>query len=244
MLAQTLCTPRKKKEPWALVKLDVSNNRITTSGASALLSTTCPLAAIHFRDNGINEGDPNQLKFPWASEDDAAVGLNRFAGKLLSNRSCTYLELSGNGIGDGGVKLLCTAIAGVKKYQNTTLKELVLSNNQIQDNGAAALAAAMKVNESLVSLNLNNNNIHDRGGRVLLEYMKSNKTLQELKLEGNYLSKDVFTSITRSAAQNSKWFNSHVLHSPPLTVVTSRRTEWKSEIKGQDPPQHGGRFSV
>ena len=65
---------------------------------------------------------------------------------------------------------------------NTSLIALNLSNNNVEDKGAASLADALKTNTSLIELNLSNNNVEDEGAEALADALKRNTSLTELDL--------------------------------------------------------------
>ena len=80
-----------------------------------------------------------------------------------------------------------TALAQAMKG-NTTLQRLYLGNNQISDEGATALARAMKGNTTLLRLYLDYNLIGDEGATALAQAMKGNTTLRQLSLDNNQIS--------------------------------------------------------
>jgi hypothetical protein len=61
-----------------------------------------------------------------------------------------------------------------------------LGHNRIQDNGAIALAMALKVNRSITKLDLEYNRIGDAGVEALAIALQDNSTLEELNLLGNF----------------------------------------------------------
>jgi Leucine-rich repeat (LRR) protein len=71
---------------------------------------------------------------------------------------------------------------------NTALQGLILDRNNISDEGAEALAEALKVNTALQHLWLENNNISDEGAEALAEALKVNTALQGLYLDENEIS--------------------------------------------------------
>ena len=65
---------------------------------------------------------------------------------------------------------------------NSTLQELVLDGNKIGDDGAVALATALKSNSStLLQLKLWHSAIHFDGLRAIAEALRTNSTLLELE---------------------------------------------------------------
>jgi len=87
-------------------------------------------------------------------EDDGVPG---FIKALEGNCTLTSLNLgipvSGaldyNSITADGIKVICPMLE-----VNTSLKELILSRNDIGDKGTESIAAALQKNDSLVSLDL------------------------------------------------------------------------------------------
>eukprot|EP00948_MAST-09A_sp_MAST-9A-sp1_P000350 g350.t1 len=76
------------------------------------------------------------------------------------------------------------AIADALKV-NKTLQRLNLSSTDISYQGAEALADALKENNTLQVLNLDENSIGDQGAKALADALKENKTLQKLDLHEN-----------------------------------------------------------
>ena len=70
---------------------------------------------------------------------------------------------------------------------NTTVINLNLCDNDIDDAGAAGLADALKFNTTLSVLNLSENSIGDAGAANLADALKWNKTLTELNLRDNFV---------------------------------------------------------
>jgi Ran GTPase-activating protein (RanGAP) involved in mRNA processing and transport len=66
---------------------------------------------------------------------------------------------------------------------NKTIKELELANCEIGVDGAKALASMLKVNKVLNKIMLSFNNIKDEGAIALGGALKTNKTLKKLELE-------------------------------------------------------------
>ena len=80
-----------------------------------------------------------------------------------------------------------TALANAMKG-NTTLQILYLGSNQISDEGATALAHALQGNTALRGLYLDNNQVSDKGGTPLAHALEGNTTLQEFHLGSNQIS--------------------------------------------------------
>jgi Ran GTPase-activating protein (RanGAP) involved in mRNA processing and transport len=73
---------------------------------------------------------------------------------------------------------------------NQALEELYLDTNQIDDDAAEALAAALAANKTLKKVDVSANRIGDAGVAALAEMLKVNGTLQELNLTSNEVGYD------------------------------------------------------
>merc|ERR1712218_4459 len=67
---------------------------------------------------------------------------------------------------------------------NSTVKKLKLSQNNITDLGANALAEAIKQNSSLTKLNLKRNSIENNGAEKIGKALKKNRTLTKISING------------------------------------------------------------
>lgn len=84
---------------------------------------------------------------------------------LQSNTRVKLIDLSANAITADGVWVM--AQKGLIK--NSTLEQLNISDNRIQDSGARALALAFESNKSIELLNITGNGIADEGVSVLMQ---------------------------------------------------------------------------
>lgn len=64
---------------------------------------------------------------------------------LRTNNTLELLDLTGNKIGNIGVKAICEAL-----LDNTSLKVLNIKDNQITDEGAKAIAHLLSINKGLL----------------------------------------------------------------------------------------------
>ncbi len=83
---------------------------------------------------------------------------------MQTNTRVKLIDLSANAITADGVWIM--AQKGFCK--NTTLEQLNISDNRIQDSGARALAIALESNKSIELLNITGNGISDEGVAVLM----------------------------------------------------------------------------
>ncbi|XP_078288225.1 NACHT, LRR and PYD domains-containing protein 3-like isoform X2 [Rhinoraja longicauda] len=90
-------------------------------------------------------------------------GAEDLASALSTNTALTQLDLSGNNLGDSGVKLVSAA------FRNTDCKiqRLKLCSVGLTDSGAEDLAFALSTNTSLTELELSENNLGDSGVKLV-----------------------------------------------------------------------------
>ena len=84
-----------------------------------------------------------------------------------------------------------------------SLTSLDLFLNGIGDDGAKALAAALKNNTSLTSLNLGGNGIGAEGAKALATALKTNTSLTSLNLRGNRIGDDVANALAAALKTNT-----------------------------------------
>eukprot|EP00416_Gambierdiscus_australes_P017541 CAMPEP_0171082132 /NCGR_PEP_ID=MMETSP0766_2-20121228/16914_1 /TAXON_ID=439317 /ORGANISM="Gambierdiscus australes, Strain CAWD 149" /LENGTH=334 /DNA_ID=CAMNT_0011539473 /DNA_START=63 /DNA_END=1065 /DNA_ORIENTATION=- len=100
---------------------------------------------------------------------------------LAANRTLLRLDCTGCGIGTTGAR----AIGRDALPRNDTLVELILDCNDLGDEPARDLAAALKVNQKLEYLALVSNRIMQDGFRSFTRALCQNTTLQVLDLRDN-----------------------------------------------------------
>lgn len=99
---------------------------------------------------------------------------------ILSESPVRILDLSGCRLSPSELQILSNWIE-----TTTTLIELNLAKNQIDNIGACILIDGLKTNSSLKKLNLAENCIGDEGAMAIFDSLKGNSTLTQLNLEGN-----------------------------------------------------------
>lgn len=117
----------------------------------------------------------------------ADFGARLLATSLASHASLTHLDLERNKIGVQG----CEAIASHMILQPTggaVLRTLLLSYNEVGDEGAIALAEVIRANRPLSRLTLKNNGINEAGLVKIGQALVHNANLQHLALFGNHFS--------------------------------------------------------
>ena len=95
-----------------------------------------------------------------------------------------------------------TAIAKALKSGTAVLTNLRLDNNSIGANGAKAIAEALKVNPVLTSLDLRTNSIGNGGAMAIAEALKVNPVLTILNLDKNSIGDDGAKAIVEALKVN------------------------------------------
>lgn len=123
----------------------------------------------------------------------------RFFGSLEANKSLRLLNLTNNGIGVAGA--FC--IAALLELPRPTLERVIVDENRIGTEGAAAIANALRSNTSLESLSLRNNEIGSQGAAALSDALQHNSTLRRLDLSCNLIRNTGVIKIAKALSKNS-----------------------------------------
>ncbi|MBN3300585.1 leucine-rich repeat-containing protein 45 [Amia ocellicauda] len=129
-----------------------------------------------------------------------ATGSEALGKLLLHNKTLRRLTLEWNALGmwDEAFTMLCEGLGS-----NGYLRQLDMRNNQINHQGAAELALALKRNSTLQELDLRWNNIGLLGGRSILEALQQNRTLLQLEMAGNNIPSDTLKAVEQAVNHNS-----------------------------------------
>ena len=93
-----------------------------------------------------------------------------------------------------------------------SLTSLNLGDNRIGDDGAKALATALKNNTSLTSLNLLGNRIGDDGAKALATALETNTSLTSLELGFNRIGADGATALATALKNNTSLTSLNLLN--------------------------------
>ena len=185
-------------------KLDVSFNGIFEQGATALAEAMCSQTPdmpslrtfrrdLDFRCNSIGfEGacmlakcldGTRSLNLSNNAIKDA--GLKMLAKHLKTNFTVTHFDARGNDITSDGAFYLADCLS-----QNSTLLEISLDSNRLDNRAAIDLAENLSSNRAtrLSVLDLARNDIEDEGGKRLADFVASNASIARLSLSSNRLS--------------------------------------------------------
>ena len=141
----------------------------------------------------------NVLTFPLSNEmtDSRAVTVN-ILWDGTNTSTPDSLNLSGQCEGDG-VSLIAFGLCN-----NTTIRTLDISNNNISKLGAQEIARALHENQTLQTLNISSNDIQVDGTKALAEALHENKSLQYLDISNNNILDNGVIAISECIKKNSK----------------------------------------
>ncbi|XP_062974465.1 NACHT, LRR and PYD domains-containing protein 3-like [Elgaria multicarinata webbii] len=153
-------------ENQSLQKLSITTNQIEDTGVKVLCEglkhPKCNLQVLHLA---------------YCSLTVACCG--DLAQVLVENQRLKELDLSGNELEDGGVKLLCEGL----RHPNNNIRNLSVVNCSLTAACCGDLAEVLTVNQRLKELSLFQNEIEDAGVEVLCEGLKHpDCKLEELDL--------------------------------------------------------------
>ncbi|XP_072892968.1 NACHT, LRR and PYD domains-containing protein 3-like [Hemitrygon akajei] len=155
----------------SLTELDLSGNKLGDSGgklvSAALRNPECKIQKLWLRDVGLTDS-----------------GVEDLVSTLSTIPSLTDLDLSGNKLGDSGVKLVSAALRDPeRKIQKLWLRDVGLT-----DSGAEDLVSALSTNPSLTVLSLGWNSLTDRSVPALRRLILTLPRLEQIWLRGNRFS--------------------------------------------------------
>ncbi|XP_072892262.1 NACHT, LRR and PYD domains-containing protein 12-like isoform X2 [Hemitrygon akajei] len=155
----------------SLTELDLSDNKLGDSGVklvfAALRNPECKIQKLQLREVGLTDSGAEDL-----------------VSALSTKPSLTELNLSGNELGDSGVKLVSAALRNPEcKIQKLRLREVGLT-----DSGTEDLISALSTNPSLTVLNLELNSLTDRSVPALRRLILTLPSLKLIELDGNRFS--------------------------------------------------------
>ncbi|XP_078381228.1 uncharacterized protein LOC144664006 isoform X3 [Oculina patagonica] len=133
---------------------------------------------------------------------DFHIKLARVSGSLLKRKALRLRRITG-----------ADAVVLAEALQcNSSLTELVLSNNNIGDHEATGVAEALQNNTSLKVLHLSDNNIGYHGATGLAEALQNNTSLTELNFSFNNIGDHGVTGLAEALKKNTSLTVMHLSH--------------------------------
>jgi hypothetical protein len=117
---------------------------------------------------------------------------------MIFNITLENMNASGNFLNDDFAIILSQAL----KNENSALRILDLSNNEIDEVGGYEIASSLNFNETLTTLNFRNNHLNDEVGDILVTVMKNNMTVANLTLEKNFIKHKYIIEIESCCRRN------------------------------------------
>ncbi|XP_072132784.1 NACHT, LRR and PYD domains-containing protein 3-like isoform X2 [Mobula birostris] len=155
----------------SLTELNLSDNKLGDSGvklvSAALRNPECKIQKLWLDSVGLTDSGAEDL-----------------ASALSTNPSLTGLDLSGNKLGDSGVKLVSAAL----RNPECKIQKLCLIHVGLTDSGAKDLASTLSTNTSLSGLYLGANSLTDRSVPAVRRLIQTLPSLKQIKLENNLFS--------------------------------------------------------
>lgn len=133
--------------------------------------------------------------------------ISRLASTLKIITTLQKLSISNNYLSDTSMRHLSESLS----YNASTLKVLVLSSNDITDQGLIYLSDMLKTNNILTVLGLQDNKITDKSTQYLCQAIQSyNNTIQEVSLYSNKSITDesinhIINMITNNQSLETFW---------------------------------------
>uniref|UniRef100_A0A673I515 Uncharacterized protein n=1 Tax=Sinocyclocheilus rhinocerous TaxID=307959 RepID=A0A673I515_9TELE len=163
-------------------------------GKNPLLLRELNLSECELGDTRVNQISALLLRKCGLTEESCSA----LATVLRSNSSLKELDMSNNNLQDSGVKKLQNGLENI----NCTLEKLgTLFVNSLSHESCSALATVLRSNSSLKELDMRNNNLQDSGVKKLgLE--NTNCTLEKLRLSNCSITEEGYKAMASALRSN------------------------------------------
>ena len=203
--SSTVVVVNDLKEISSLTELYLNDNtdriKELAPAISSVLAKNKLLGKLSLRDNGLNDD-----------------GVIKIAQSLCKHSKLKALNLQNNNITEKAAEALASVISS-----NTELQKLYLGNNQLQL-GVIKIARGLKNISSLKVLDLSNNNITEQAADELAAAIRFNKSLEEIWLSSNYLRSSaivVVNALQENSSLKELYLNDNKNRSEELAPVIS-----------------------
>jgi len=130
---------------------------------------------------GILQGNTALRHLDLRSNGISATGALSLQGLLVNSEYLLGLNVSNNELGDLGSQALARGLS-----QTTCLvQKLDISSNQVDEEGARAMASMLRINKTLRELNISFNFVGDEGTKLMAAALLRNVSLRRLSLRRN-----------------------------------------------------------
>lgn len=192
-IIQELANGVDRRDTTPLQELDLSENPSVGNGACAAIGNSRKMLACLVEvtmkscgvtDTGVEMLVQGILRFqPWRRRSIVRDS----AESLVSCKSTLQvLDLSDSAVRDAGAVCLASLLSSATAGVQVSLKKLVLCRCCIKDTGAAALATALRDNQTLEELDLGKNEMTEFTILTFDAALKVNRHLKVLKVQGSY----------------------------------------------------------
>uniref|UniRef100_A0A672QYA6 NACHT domain-containing protein n=1 Tax=Sinocyclocheilus grahami TaxID=75366 RepID=A0A672QYA6_SINGR len=194
-VAFVLLTSEEELEEFELQKFKKSDEclvRLSSNSLKIHLIFVLSSYAVLYYTVGIQS---NVIYFPCSLNDCDLTdrSCSALATILGSDTNLKELNMNNNNLQDSGVKLLCTGLENIK----CELEILSLRKCGLTEESCSALATVLRSNSSLKELDLSNNNLQDSGVKKLQNGLENtNCTLQKLRLSNCDLNEESCSALT------------------------------------------------
>ncbi|XP_076851497.1 NACHT, LRR and PYD domains-containing protein 3-like isoform X2 [Brachyhypopomus gauderio] len=170
----------------SLKELEINNNDLQDSGVeqlcAGLKSSNCKLEILRLSGCGLTEESCKSL-----------------TSLLQTETSLKQLEINNNDLQDSGVEQLCAGL----KSSNCKLEILRLSLCGLTEESCKSLISVLETETSLKQLEINNNDLQDSGVEQLCAGLKSsNCKLEILRLSGCLVTEEGCSSLASALSSN------------------------------------------
>lgn len=171
-----------KKLPLTPLKLDFSDNKLSTSDAQELAyhMRMANVGDVSFKNNLINDNAAKSIGYT-----------------LQINQTLISLDLSDNQIGNAGARDIGDGLT-----KNNTLKVLNLFGNRFTNVGLSFIATALEKTQTLESLDIGDNSYDNIGVQYISEALQKNTSLKILKMAKNKIDYQGFEYFANTLCSN------------------------------------------
>jgi len=162
----------------------------------------CEIKSIDFSDNDISgaslpliggivrNSQPHKLRLSYNNIDK----LEDILTAMIATKTVKVFEIMANNITTQRVNAITDIL--------TLLKQLDISHNKLDNDGATFLAKGIAITNTLKVLDINDNNIGSSGFMAIMNALANNSSLKELKIKRNAIGKDGNQAGVTESAKN------------------------------------------